>query len=290
MKRAEAIAITEGFVPRMPGDPYFLLGRSLVNVSGGRTSGYMLHRILQAHGGHLPSHVRAIFCNTGLEENETLDFLHEIETQWQIPLVWVEFQARNSFRVVTYETAYRTEEPDVRADGTVRPFNALIEQERYLPNQAQRICTKGMKILTAKRYARRLGWKAHTEVVGLRYDEPERVYLPLAVDKVTKGDVLAFWAAQPFDLQLEEGEGNCYLCHLKDWPTLARLMRKKPQRTDWWIDREAERDATFRNPKRERPPYRVLRDMALAMSEEDMERLAASGRKNPATIPCTCTD
>jgi hypothetical protein len=37
-------------------DPFLITGPAVISFSGGRTSGYMLHRIVQAHGGMaLPS-------------------------------------------------------------------------------------------------------------------------------------------------------------------------------------------------------------------------------------------
>ena len=49
-------------------------GPAYVSFSGGRTSGYMLRKILDAHGGVLPSNVHVIFANTGDELPPTLDF------------------------------------------------------------------------------------------------------------------------------------------------------------------------------------------------------------------------
>ena len=74
-----------------------------------------------------------------------------------------------------------------------------------------------------------LGFATYTEVVGLRYDEGHRVLkmlerndkdgrrcvAPMSKAKVTRKDIEAFWRAQPFDLQLTAGEGNCDLCFLK---------------------------------------------------------------------------
>ena len=56
-------------------DPFVIWGPAILGVSGGRTSGKMLRRILDAHGGHLPTDVVPVFANTGLERPETLDFV-----------------------------------------------------------------------------------------------------------------------------------------------------------------------------------------------------------------------
>ena len=48
-------------------DPYALPdGNVLISFSGGRTSGYMLHQILEANGG-LPDRAKVVFANTGRE-------------------------------------------------------------------------------------------------------------------------------------------------------------------------------------------------------------------------------
>ncbi len=58
-------------------DPFHITGPALISFSGGRTSGYMLWRILQAHGGTLPDDVYVTFANTGKEREETLRFVYE---------------------------------------------------------------------------------------------------------------------------------------------------------------------------------------------------------------------
>ena len=44
----------------------------------------MLHEILRAHDGMLPSDVHCAFTNTGKEDERTLRFGHEIETRWGV--------------------------------------------------------------------------------------------------------------------------------------------------------------------------------------------------------------
>ena len=51
-----------------PASPWF----HVVNVSGSRSSGFMLRQVLDAHGGALPARCEAVFANTGRERPETL--------------------------------------------------------------------------------------------------------------------------------------------------------------------------------------------------------------------------
>lgn len=48
-------------------EPFFVTGPALISFSGGRTSAYMLWRILEAHDGTLPDDVHVTFANTGKE-------------------------------------------------------------------------------------------------------------------------------------------------------------------------------------------------------------------------------
>ena len=52
-------------------NPYKINGPALISFSGGRTSGFMLWNILQAHNGKLPDDVYVTFANTGKEAPET---------------------------------------------------------------------------------------------------------------------------------------------------------------------------------------------------------------------------
>ena len=94
-----------------------------ISFSGGRTSAYMLYRILDAYCGELPEDVVVCFANTGKEMPETLDFVDECSQRWGVPIVWLELgvvrlddsSKRKKFeydtRVVSYESASRNGEP-----------------------------------------------------------------------------------------------------------------------------------------------------------------------------------
>jgi 3'-phosphoadenosine 5'-phosphosulfate sulfotransferase (PAPS reductase)/FAD synthetase len=223
-------------------DPFLITGPALISFSGGRTSAYMLWRILQAHGGTLPDDVHVCFANTGKEREETLRFVHECSSRWNCPVIWLERDGKHGFTQVGLNSASR--------DG--EPFAALIAEKRYLPNAVTRFCTSELKVRTMKAYALSLGWKHWANVVGLRHDERHRVaksrapskdrwttILPLDDARISNRDVRAFWAEQEFDLGLLPFEGNCDACFLKARPKLYEVERTCPGVLDWWIAQEA---------------------------------------------------
>ena len=60
-----------GSASEYPADPWRVPRPAVISFSGGRTSGYMLKHILDAHSGRFPYDVAVIFANTGLERPET---------------------------------------------------------------------------------------------------------------------------------------------------------------------------------------------------------------------------
>lgn len=233
----------------------------MISFSGGRTSGYMLRKVLDAG---LDADVHVLYANTGKEREETLDFIYEVETVWGVPIHWLERGPEGKVVEVDYGSASRDGEPFVR----------LIRKRNFLPNPIMRFCTSELKIRVMKQWMLAQGYKHWTNVVGIRHDEPRRVSrllapnkdrwevaLPLHDAKVTEPDVMAFWAAQPFDLRLRQDEGNCDLCFLKGRSKREYLIRKRPESADWWIEQEEAMGATFRINT---PSYRKLREQVLA--------------------------
>jgi len=243
-------------------NPYKIEGPALISFSGGRTSGYMLKKIIDSYEGQLPKDVYVVFANTGKEMPQTLDFVDECSEKWNCKIHWLELEIaeeRPIYRTkeVTYETASRNGEP----------FEALIKRRKMLPNPVMRMCTQELKMNVMKRFMKQKNFTDWTNVVGLRYDEPNRVakqnrqndsdknawdsICPLYQDKVTIKEVLEFWDKSNFDLKLtsQNGQttaGNCDLCYLKGTKTLTTIIKEKPELADWWIAQEKNIDATFR--------------------------------------------
>lgn len=230
--------------------PYSLPdGNVQISFSGGRTSAYMLHQIVEANGP-LPDRVQVVFANTGREMPETLDFVHECGERWGVKIVWIERDGNGGpgrkFRTVSHNSAARDGEPfeDMILHGT-RP---------YLPNPASRHCTSDLKIRPARDYLRSLGWNHWNAAVGIRADESHRlakpqkerwqVWRPLVDAGVAKHDVTAFWSRQPFDLRLlnvkgSTPQGNCDGCFLKSEANICGFARDYPERFAWWERMEA---------------------------------------------------
>lgn len=234
--------------------PYLLPdGNVQIAFSGGRTSAYMLHQILEANGG-LPDRVEVVFANTGREMPQTLDFVQDVSDRWSVPIAWVEYRNINGthdFTTVSHNSASQNGEPLIE----------LMQHFGFPPNRTARFCSHEGKTRTAKRYCTSLGWDRWTVAVGIRADEDGRalktqpkerysVWYPLIGAGVSKRDVAAFWHGQPFDLRLPNVNGNAALgncdgCFLKSEASRAMVARDFPERAAWWADQEARFGGTF---------------------------------------------
>lgn len=184
-------------------DPYFIEGPALISFSGGRTSGYMLRQILDRG---LEPDVHVLFCNTGKEDDRTLDFVRDCAVNWNVRIRWLQYRRRYlpeyrseevaaaaarlrahfgfefgpppgdqrdeepGFVEVSYETAARTNDPP----SVHHPFTNLVMLSG-VPNAATRLCSTEMKTRVMKRFMLANGYDEWWNVVGMRADEPKRV-------------------------------------------------------------------------------------------------------------------
>jgi 3'-phosphoadenosine 5'-phosphosulfate sulfotransferase (PAPS reductase)/FAD synthetase len=253
-------------------NPYRITEPTCISFSGGRTSAYMLYKVLQAHDGKLPDDAIVCFANTGKEDEATLKFVNDCSVNWDVPIHWIEYQdheyPEHRYKQVSYQTAARNGEP----------FEAIIRKRQYLPNPVTRFCTSELKIRTMACFLKHSGFfddctKSELENaswIGLRADEARRATkiadkrrIPLFTAGVTVHDVGEFWSKQEFNLELPTYNGrtlagNCDLCFLKPANQVATLIAEKPNRAIWWANMEAlalaskPSGATFR---KDRPGY-----------------------------------
>ncbi len=279
-------------------DPFKIDSPTCISFSGGRTSAYMLWRVLQANNG-LPDEAVVCFANTGKEDEATLRFVDRCSKEWDVPITWVEYfeadETKDRFRVVDFETASR--------DG--EPFEAIIRRRNYLPNPVSRFCTVEMKVRAIHRYLKSIGWTEWDSMLGIRADEQRRLakignqdygkheekIAPLGRAGVTKEMVGEFWRNQDFDLELPNingvtYHGNCDLCFLKGTSQTMSLIQEKPERAVWWAKMEALALALASKPdgarfRKDRPGYAEM--MSYATTQTDFFG-------NDETIPCFCGD
>jgi 3'-phosphoadenosine 5'-phosphosulfate sulfotransferase (PAPS reductase)/FAD synthetase len=278
-------------------NPFKITEPTCISFSGGRTSAYMLWRVLQSNGG-LPDEAIVCFANTGKEDEKTLEFVRDCSVNWSVPITWLEYRHGAEFVEVSFLNASRNGEP----------FDAVIKQrEPSLPNGRSRYCSSELKTRTMHRYLRFIGWKEWDAFVGIRADEPRRVakfrannhpegghesvHLPLAICGVSSFDVADFWRKQTFDLGLpningKTMHGNCDLCYLKPASQVLSLITENPERAIWWINHEksaanrCEGDGKF---------FAIDRPSYLQMSKFSKEQ-SDMFDPNEEAVSCFCGD
>lgn len=244
----------------------------------------MLWRVLQAHDMSLPDDVVVCFANTGKEDEATLKFVHDCETHWNVPIVWLEYidaeETKDRFKVVTYETASRNGEP----------FEQMISRKKFLPNSVMRFCTTELKIVPIQKYMESIGYDEFETFAGIRADEPKRVsklrnslHAPLATSGITQIEVQAFWKANDFDLGIEYRNGvtalgNCDLCFMKGINQIVSIIQHYPTKATWWANQESLINGRF---SKDRPSYASM--MKFTKDQTNMFPIEE-------TIPCFCGD
>lgn len=209
----------------------------IIKNSGGRTSGMMTLREMDKGLG--PDDY-VVFCNTGLEDEETLKFLHRQQTVLGVPLRMIEYCPTLGWKEVTYATASRKGEPFVQM---------MLKKQAVPSGHMGRFCTTELKIKTSTAFMRSMGHPNFEALVGIRADEPHRHFAakgdkwhdvshPLYRDGITRPDVLRFWRGQPFDLECDPLDGNCILCFGKGAGKKRSILERRPELADWYLEVE----------------------------------------------------
>ena len=234
----------------------------LISFSGGRTSAYMAWWLLNNKQDIYDMIV--VFANTGKEREETLQFVDRCDKEFGFNTVWIEAKVifekgvGTSFSVVDYETA----------DRSGRIFEEHI-QKYGIPNQNAPQCTREMKAIPIRKYAKSIGWKKYETALGIRSDEPsrlswakkhkEKLLYFAELFHVTKSDVNLFWSKQSFDLEITSYQGNCDLCYKKGLRKLMTIAKENPELADWWREME-QKYGDFDPRNTGEAPFRFFRD------------------------------
>jgi len=242
----------------------------ILSFSGGQTSGFMLWNQIQRYGiVEFNKRFKVIFENTGKEHDETLNFVHNVETGWSVPIIWLEYtrvpardinpdwvpagvarsnlikkqdgnESAHWFKVVSFDSAKRRDDPNT-------PFDELLRWANVLPNVRTRSCSVQLKVRTRDRYLRFNGIEHFNAYIGIRKDEDHRKLeilanidryempqFPLCDDGTTKCDVDSFWDKHDFKLNIPNHMGNCDLCFLKAKRKLVLAAKMDNKAAEWW--------------------------------------------------------
>ena len=213
-----------------------------VSFSGGRTSGYMCHWLLENKPEY---NLIFVFANTGLEHEKTLEFVDKCDKHFGLDLVWVEAVVNANgvgctHKIVNYETAARHGEP----------FEKVIKKYG-IPNNDYPHCTRETKMAPIFSYKKSVGFRSnHPMAIGIRSDEIDRVsptanknglvYPLVTMTQATLADVRHWWAEQPFDLEIPEHYGNCVTCWKKSDRKLMTIAKYEPHYFDFFDRMESE--------------------------------------------------
>ena len=209
----------------------------VVSFSGGRSSAYMAYNMLKYYP---KDRLYFLFANTSKENEETLIFIEECSKQWEIEIVWVEAVVNpekgkgTKHRVVNFDTAKRKGEV----------FESVIDKYG-IPNVSFPNCTRELKQRPINSYCREAFPHGFYYAIGMRIDEANRLdestdsnnIYPLTYDQrfiANKNVVRRFWEKQPFDLKLDNYQGNCDLCWKKTRNKKLRILAENPEKGEWW--------------------------------------------------------
>jgi len=221
----------------------------IVLISGGRSSA-MMARHIQTSEKYKDFEKLYVFCNTGQERPQTIDFLKDIVKYWNIPLNIIEGVYSDETgvgvksKLVDFETL----------DMTGRVFSEAIGQLNKhkwtgVPNTATPYCSDYLKTLVSHDFARKIfGTTKYIKAIGYRKEDmPKRVTLyELKEDKkriatlltdfeqpIGQRELNIFFENEPFKLEIHSKLGNCELCWKKSEKNLIESIQFGTRFIDW---------------------------------------------------------
>lgn len=210
----------------------------LVSFSGGETSAFMAQYLNNNYEKLGYTDIVFVFANTGLENEQTLEFVERCDKHFGLNVQWVEADIVHEYRKGT--RYYRTNFEEASRSG--EPFEQMIKKYG-IPNQANPHCTRELKNQPISAFG--MDWyngEKYDTSIGIRMDEIDRIdekakekrfIYPLIDLKATKPIINIYWKSMPFRLELKGYEGNCATCWKKSDKKLWQIARENPKAFDF---------------------------------------------------------
>jgi 3'-phosphoadenosine 5'-phosphosulfate sulfotransferase (PAPS reductase)/FAD synthetase len=226
----------------------------LILVSGGRSSA-MMARHIQTSSKYDDYEKVYVFCNTGQERPETIQFLKDIVFHWQIPLNIIEGVYSQvpgigvKSKLVDFDTM----------DMSGRVYSEAIAHMNKLKNTGVPCapipyCSEYMKTRPAHHFAKMIfGTTKYIKAIGYRKEDiPKRItHAELREDKKRIAPLLTdfetviglyelsrYFKAQPFQLRIKSTLGNCELCWKKSERNIIESIQYGTRFIDWHREQE----------------------------------------------------
>lgn len=229
----------------------------LVSFSGGETSAFMAQWLKKHYRELGYKNIVFVFANTGLENEQTLEFVDKCDNYFNLKLHWIEaFVWKQHRKGTTYSITDFT-----HAKRKGEPFEEMISKYG-IPNQANPQCTRELKGAPIKAFGKVWfnGEKYHT-AIGIRNDEADRMdakakkkgfIYPLINSKMipsNKPMINIYWRSMPFRLELKGYQGNCKTCWKKADKKLYQIAKENPSAFDF-MNRMEQKYGNYFPPQR----------------------------------------
>lgn len=205
----------------------------VVNVSGGRSSGYLAY-LMKHKAKNEDLKVVFIFCDTGAEHPETYEFIRRISKHLDIDITCL--RTKTILPLGSGNTYQKVSVKYIRND--LKPWADMCKKYG-IPSIVTPFCTDRLKLVPLTKYCEETFGKGnYTTYIGIRADESRRlkprkdvVYLA-DISDFEKQDVLDWWAEKSWDLKIPEHLGNCVFCIKKHPLKLIKAILDEPQLTN----------------------------------------------------------
>lgn len=229
----------------------------LVSFSGGETSAFMAQWLNNNYEKYGYENIVFVFANTGLENEETLEFVEQCDKYFKLNIQWIEAEVIHEHRKGT--KYYHTDYDNASRNG--EPFEQVIKKYG-IPNQTNPICTRELKAVTIASFGKQwFNGEKYDTAIGIRVDEIDRIndkakekrfiYPLINKDMIpsTKPMINFYWKNMPFRLNLKGYQGNCKTCWKKSFKKLYQIAKENPKAFDF-MDRMEQEYGNYFPPQR----------------------------------------
>lgn len=265
---------------------------NVVSFSGGRTSAYLVHCIEKMRKAGEIDNVHYVYMDTGAEHPKTYEFIKNCVDHFGIDLICLrpvtnmEKGKGNGYKVVGIDECTNDLQPWID-----------MSKKYGLPYVHGAFCTDRMKTTPFIKWANdTFGKDNYTSWLGIRIDEKQRLkakpntkYLA-EISIMDKQDIIGWWDEQPFDLDINEWEGNCVFCIKKGVNKVALAAKDNPDLAADFIKIINSDDVRERESQKEAPKVMYRGNMTLEQviqTYDQFSREQIMGSMRSASGACT---